>query len=365
MRKPIFIVVMLMLAGCNFSTTPQGGATPTIEAIAVTTQAPATATIAPSVTPSPQPIVESPTPTDTALPPTDVPPPTQTPGPIQHTIKAGETLGYIIQLYGYKDFSTKPGSIISEIVRINPNVPNADTLPGPGNVILIPQPTSTATPANDATAVSFAATSAASNPVVTLPANGGVFQYVIQPGDTIVGIAQDNNTTLEVIARMNPELNFFSCNFNIPSGGKDCNVPLRVGQALNLPAPTPTPTLSPTPSGSETPTFTPTYQAPMLIYPPQDAQAQAGVFSLQWVSVGVLRADEYYLVEVQDMTSNAPVFRTITKDTSVLLPDSLIPTDGKPHSFNWTVRVARRNEQGVYGPLGGSPEIRRFQWLSR
>ena len=180
----------------------------------------------------------------------------------------------------------------------------------------------------------------------------------------MVDIAVNYNTTLEVLAVLNPDISFAGCNFEIQSGGPNCNPLLSVGQEIQVPAPTPTPTLSPTPSGSETPTPTPTYAAPLVISPPQDANVPADVFRLEWVGVGVLQPDEVYLVQVSDATSGQ-VFNDITRSTSLLLPDSLVPTDGQTHTIDWTVTVAKPNEAGIYRVISGPPGINRFNWLSR
>ena len=97
-------------------------------------------------------------------------------------------------------------------------------------------------------------------------------------GQTIVDIAVTYNTTLEVLAVLNADISFAGCNFEIQSGGPNCNPILQVGQVVLVPAPTPTPTLSPTPSGNETPTPTPTYAAPVVISPPQGANGAIGRF---------------------------------------------------------------------------------------
>lgn len=359
----IGIIAAFELTGCDFNLLPE--VMPTLQEIPITATPSITETVIPSPTMTANFIqLETSTPTFTPPPPTPIPTPTITPGPYEHTIKAGETLGYIIQLYGYTDLRTGPGSIIDQIVALNPNIPNADTLPGAGNQILIPRQTATPTPQNTETAVAVIATNAASSPVVTLPGNTGIEDYVVQQGETFVGIAQEHNTTIEVLAVLNPEVNIFGCNFEIPSGGPNCNPPLQIGQVLKVPAPTPTPTLSPTPSGSETPTPTPTYTAPLLVYPPEGALAPPGIFSVQWVGVGILQPNEVYLVEVVDVTSGM-MWRGVTRDTSLLLPETLIPQDGQAHTFNWTVRVAVPNEQGVYRPIGAPPVIRSFRWESR
>lgn len=352
-------LIALILAGCNFTPAPQ--TTPSVEPIVVSATPQPTMTLTPDVTMTLPPQIETSTPTPILPPPSITPTASETPGPYEHILQQDETLGYIVQLYGYTDLSISPGSIIFQIVQLN-GLLNADTLPGAGSVILIPRQTSTPTPINASTAA--VATESALTPNVQLPDNSGINQYVVQSGDTFVGIAQEYNTTIASLAVLNPDVPVFSCNFEIPSGGPNCNPPLQIGQVLNVPAPTPTPTLSPTPSGSETPTPTPTYAPPMLIYPPNGASAPPGVFDLQWVSIGILQSSEYYLVEVLDTTSDQ-VYREVTKATSLTLPESLIPTDGQIHNIQWTVYVVVPNEQGIYRNIGGAPRVRSFQWQSR
>src|SRR5262249_23557510 len=162
---------------------PQGGATPTPQAIV------ATLTSAPTLTFIPSPTlaaleVESPTPTDTIGAPTVTPTTTETPGPYQHTIKEGDSLITIVQEYGYTDFSPEPGGIIDQIVRMNENIPNADTLPGPGSIILIPRQTATPTPASTEAAAIMAATNVASVPNVQFSEDTTITDYTVQSGDT-------------------------------------------------------------------------------------------------------------------------------------------------------------------------------------
>lgn len=366
-RRLFFVALMgsLMLTACNFAPAPQGGATPTLEEI---TQAVEPTTV-PTATPSPtlEPVTEVPIIVETSTPiptpeaPTMPPAPTETPGPFEHTIAEGETLGFIVQLYGHRSYD-----VFREVVNINANVPNADVLPGAGSVILIPRPTATATPEG----LELTPTIAPDAAVQPTEADTGLVsgaplnEYIVIEGDSIVTIAVNNATTLDVLARLNPDVPFFGCNFEIPSGGPNCNPPLSIGQVLRVPAPTPTPTLSPTPSGNETATATPTYIAPIVVSPPQDALVPAGLLRLEWVSVGILREDEVYLVQLEDtLTGNQHI--DITRNTSLLLPATLIPNTGQDHVFHWSVAVARPDANGVYGVVGGEPAVRRFRWQSR
>lgn len=319
--------------------------TPTQQSVMEIAQAVPTA----SRTLPPQPVLESPTPSPTAGPPTETFTPTATLGPIEHTIQQEETLGYIIQLYGYTDFS-----VIDQIVAMNPIIPNADSLPGAGSVILIPRPTATSTPEG------FVPTETPEGATAISP-ESQLLQHTVREGETIVGIAGQYETTLPVLDQLNPELQFFNCDFTNPSGGPECNVPLSVGQTVNVPAPTPTPTLSPTPSGSETATPTPTYMAPMLVFPPEGATAQGSSIQLQWVSIGILPPDYYYLVEVEN-TTTAQSFLRVTRDTSLTLGGDIAPTDGQTHDLRWRIRVGVQTESGAFRPLSAEGSWRTLRW---
>ena len=351
-----------ILAGCTFGSEPEGGRTPTVEPI---NSPVATVTLTPSATVTPEQVISptvpiaSPVPSNTPAPPTDSPTPTETPGPYVHVIQQDETLGYIIQLYGYTTFD-----VIPEIVQLNANIPNADSLPGAGSEILIPRQTATPAPTANPAGVATEASTAQVNSGTGNAPGENVTCYTVQEGDTIVGIAEMYRMTLEELSQLNRDLNWFGCDFSNYSGGPDCNPSIQIGQCINVYAPTPTPTLSPTPSGAETATPTPTYAAPAPVYPPEGAIAPASVFSLQWVSVGALGANEYYLVEVFDVTSGAE-YRQVVKDTSMPLPDTMIPNDGQTHTINWQVSVATPNEEGVFRKIGGVSPMRVFQWQSR
>lgn len=355
------ITLFLVLSGCNFSAVPENRQTPTVEAILspspILTDTPTPPTFTASPTATTEPPATVPGPTESPAAPTETPVPTATEGPYIHIIQENETLGYIIQLYGYTTFD-----VIPEIVRINDNIPNADTLPGPGSEILIPRQTATPQPSPQA-----GETSASSVPAETLASTTGDAQlgcYTVEEGDTLVGIMENYSTTLEILAQLNRDLNWFGCDFRNPSGGPDCNPGIQVGQCIHVPLPTATPSLTPTPSGNETATPTPTFAAPIMVYPPEGAVVPPGALLLQWVSVGVLAAEEQYLVEVTDTLTNE-VLRRVTKETSLKLPDSMIPSDGKPHIMNWRVSVATPNEQGVFRIISGPGGIQSFEWQSR
>jgi hypothetical protein len=122
-------------------------------------------------------------------------------------------------------------------------------------------------------------------------------------------------------------------------------------------------TLTPTPSGNEPPTATPTSRAPTLVSPTEGGIA-AGTVILQWVSVGVLNADEVYLIHITDVTAETSV-GYVTQNTSYRLPASIIPPAGETHDIVWTVSVAKADANGAYAPVGAAGRTHTFKWQGR
>ncbi len=347
------VVAVIALSACQPNGVP--ARTPTVAPDATsspTATVEATPNIAPTPTRPPQ--LEQPTATWTPGPPTETYTPSPTPGPYEYTVQVGDTLLFIIQ---QPPFNYRDSSVISEIIAINANVPSADQLPPPGSVILIPRQTATPTPEGyEQTRVLLPEPPpAGSTPVIP---------YTVAEGQTIIGVAASNGTTLSVLATLNPGISFIGCDFSNPIGGPGCTVALVVGQQVNIPAPTPAPTLSPTFSGSETPTYTPTYGPPQPVFPPEGANANARTFQLQWLSAGVLGPDETYTVQIQDMTSGAQ-HTGVSRSNSYMLPAEMVPRDGQAHQIQWRVSVAVPNPDGTLRIISGGGEWRTFTWQSR
>ncbi len=358
-------LIALVASGCELSQVPRP--TPTLEG----TQT------APGITPSATQLPASPTLMRTStLPPvlatrpfTATPSeptltltPSTTPGPYAYTIRAGDTFYGIVERppFNYRD-QASINAMTAEFLRLNPSVRSIDNLPSPGSIIYIPLQPPTPTP------VGFELTQTYLPPSInnfTIPEDAPTLEIPIRENDTILRFAQEYETTLAVIATLNPQLSFRGCDFQNPSGGPDCNVFLVVGDNVIVPAPTATPTLSPTPSGSETPTGTPTYPPPLIVFPPQNGVAPARTFQLQWISAGALLSTERYFVEIQDLTSGA-TWQDVTRSTGYMLPESLIPSDGQPHTIQWRVSVAVANPDGTYTVAGAPGDWRVFTWQSR
>lgn len=352
----MLILFAAMLGACNFD---MQEATPTVEGIeepinpigeppTVT----ATVTILPTASPTESPLIGAPLATWTPVPPTLTITPSPTLGPYEHRVESGESLSIIAQRYGYNN-----PAVFREILRLNPQIPNENSLPV-GQVILIPRMTDTPTPQGfDVTATALATRG------IELPRaiseNTTIDCHVVEANETIISIASEYNTTIEILSSLNREIIFNNCDFNIRSGGANCSVLLQVGQCVRVPFPTPTPTSSPTPSGSETPTPTPTYAAPQVISPPEGWTVR-GSLRLEWVSTQVLLANEFYYVDVLD-TVTGQTYQNVTKETSMALPASLIPPAGASHRIEWRVTVARRDDGGNFS-IVGADRVRSFTW---
>lgn len=349
-------IAVVFTAGCQLGA-PEGGPTPTVgDPVTETPDVIPTPSVtstqaAPTLPIIPQ--LESPTPTYTPGPPTETFTPSPTPGPFEYVIQQNDTLIYILRQFGYTELN-----VINDVLALNPLLTSADRLPPPGSTILIPRPSPTVTPEG------YDLTQALLPPQVVIASvaeNAQIVEVAVREGETILGVAEQNSTTLVVLATLNPQLGFFGCDFRNPSGGPDCNVPLQVGELVNVPALTPTPTLSPTFSGNETATPTPTYPPPAMVFPPQNASASARTFLLQWVSVGILAPNEVYLVQIEDVTAGTTHIG-VTRTTSYELPSDMIPSDGQSHNVRWRVSVAAPNEQGTYRIISGDATWREFRW---
>ncbi|MDX2075463.1 MAG: LysM peptidoglycan-binding domain-containing protein [bacterium] len=365
----ILLASLLVACGANEDSTPTAPAVvqEPINPLPQVTDVTPTLTVTSSATvqPSPQPTSTeppiTPTQTETSLP-SETPIPTATEGPWVYTIKEGDSLITIIQ---QEPFNYRTQDVFREIVRLN-NLISADILPPAGQTILIPRPTITPTPQNDigvTTNNTSGATMPPMRPNVNLAPWEQVGQYTIQLGDSLVSIAEQFSISLGQISQLNADISFIGCNFDLPAGGPNCNPFIREGQVINVLVPTATMTLTPTPSGLETATMTPTFNAPMQVSPPNGGIA-AGLVTLQWVTVGVLRPEEQYLIQVVDNTSGT-TWTGITKQTTLRLPEELIPNDGQQHLITWTISVAQVNSDNSYNLVGVLGEARSFTWNSR
>jgi hypothetical protein len=369
----LLLLLLSILTACNLNAPPpelELDASPALRLSDTPTQS-VSRTPSPMVLPSPSAtrpqvvdvpiLIASPLPTEPDAMPTVLVTPTETPGPYVHIVQSGETLGYIMQLqpWGYPAFDE---DVINAILQAN-GIASPDSI-SVGQELLIPR--RTPTPIPEGLELTQAAAAERGETIIGDQAfvQGQEFgEHVVEEGETLVGIMETYNTTLEVLSQQNPNLNWLGCDFTNPSGGERCNPTIFLGQPIRVPLPTRTPVPTNTPSGNETATPTPTYPPARTFFPPNGVIA-SGMVELRWVSVGVLKADEAYLVEVVNRTTNETVAYATT-DTAYTLPTSLIPDDGTEHTIEWRVTVGRRGTDGTYQPIGGQAAFRTFIWRSR
>jgi LysM repeat protein len=282
---------------------------------------PITATAAPTARPTVTPTVPSPTPSPTpTLPPTPTPAPT----PIKHKVGAGESLGIIADKYS---------STAKEIAEANNLAVNSIIHPGDELIIPGPKP--------------------GGAPQPTPTPTGGTLLYSVQAGDTISEIADRFDSRIDWILDANK---------------RKATDMLRPGDRLLIPlsnrTPTPPPTATPTVTPPPSPTSDIVLRPPILLAPPNNA-AFAGDSEalLRWASSAVLGKDQWYVVTVQALDSDAAVAPHWTKGTQWRLPAEVREIGKATTRFAWQVQVLT----GAPGEPDAQPasppsETRVFSW---
>ncbi len=279
----------------------------------------------PTTTPSPT-VTPTPVPTATATPiPSATPSPVPSPTPIVHVVQSGETIIYIASYYG---------TTAEAIMKANGLDETLARLLRPGQELLIPS------------------TGPVGGPVPGSTAQPPQVIHEVESGETLSSIADEYDTNVEAIMAANemdsPDL-------------------IYVGQQLVVPLmpPTTTPTPSPTPTPTTTPG--PPYPAPHLLSPAEGAvlEGEDAVILLTWTSVGILRENQVYLVELETPARTVPVTYT-TRGTSWRLPSDLWPT-GRRRTLTWRVTVEQQTSPTSGGPAAWEPlspptETHYFEW---
>lgn len=275
-----------------------------------------TLTMTPTLTPSPV----TPTLTHTPLP---------TATPETYTIAAGDTCSGIA---GFFEVS------VNSIVSLN-GLSTACILT-PGNTLLIPQPTPSATPPPTSTFSVAEQTEVACEKV----------DYVVQENDTLSDIARAYGVSMASIKEEN---------------GLASDT-VYFGQPLVIPL-----CMRPTPQGpTATPTPPPPYPAPALLLPADGAPFTLSeeTITLQWASVGTIRDNEAYAVTIEDVTeAMGRKLIAYVSETKFIVPASFRPTDRSPHIYRWSVVTVRQTGQTDEGdPIwdnAGNPSPQRvFTW---
>lgn len=258
-----------------------------------------TMTLAPSMTPTEAPTA-TPLPSPTPLP------------PLEYTVKAGDSCLLIAAIYKVS---------VQSIADLN-RLPSDCGILGEGQKLLIPQPTPTPSPMPTSTLSSSQATQSACQ----------TLSYVVQSGDTLAGVAANYNVEIDALRSWNglASDNLFS------------------GTTIIIPLCARLPTAGPTP----TPTTPPPYPPANLLLP-QDGSAFTAAnetVTLQWAAVGTLRANEVYMVIIEDLTAGAGKRMVdYVTDTRYIIPSSFRPTDTMPHIIRWSIQPMRQTGTDAEG----------------
>lgn len=281
--------------------------------ITVTPSQTATITVTPTSTLTPTPL-----PTLTPLPPVD------------YTVVSGDNCGTIALLF---DVS------VQSIILANNLAADCGGLVI-GQVLSVPQPTPTPSPAPTSTLSALEATDQACEKI----------EYTVDAGNTLSYIADLYDVSIETIKSYN------SLTSDSVFQGQVLEIPL----CERLPTPGPTPTA----------TLPPPYYAPQLLLP-RDGEAfmkMTDTITLQWESVGALRANEAYAVTIEDVTAGdgTKVVAYVT-DTKYIVPEGLRPTENIPHIFRWWIMPVRQvgstdTGEPVWDTAGEVGALHVFSW---
>lgn len=288
----------------------------------------ATAASGPSETPTLSPATNTPVPA-----PTDIP-------PIEYTVKAGDTCGVIAQ---------RNGISLDAFTAFN-NLDSVNCLIRVGDVLKIPAPTPTAGPSPTLPPGVTPSATLPPEPTATLPPE---ITYVVAGGDTCGKIAEKFNVTVDLIISQN---------------NLDANCLIGLNQVLTLTFATATPAATATPFVLQTPTPRTGYAAPITLAPDDGASISETqeVVTLQWLTVGLLKPNEWYVIQVQPSKAiTVPIFET--KATSLKLTQEILGASTEDE-ITWWVQVKQllatdpNTGARIYNDASQPSTPRRFMW---
>lgn len=248
--------------------------------------------------------------------PTDTPEPTATPTPrptatalppvetlTTHIVQSGETLVGIATQYGIT---------VQQIQTLN-NLSSVLIRPGdPIKVPVLRVPT----------------------PLPNSSAAGSTMEYSVRGGDTIVSIATQFGSRVDMILSTN---------------GLNANAIIRPGDILRVPVENVPDSVLESSTVVEPATGGPTkvYAAPQLIGPTDGViLSRDELILLRWASVDLLADQEYYVLRVVPNSGSTREIQPIwTKANSHRLDAELAPPPGESAEYSWYVSVVRVNLQ--------------------
>jgi len=274
---------------------------------------------------------------DTPVPTsTPVPLPSETPRPPRYyTVRAGDTLFGVSLLYNINvetiasanDMELEDGLVISEELAV---------------------PWPSATPPLEAVEFSLDGESLYAD-----PSDCDIYEITI--GDTLFEVALNAEIDLSILMKVNR-----LTDESILHPGDTICIPdlLALEEIPPTPGPSPTPTATKPPRGTK------------LLYPADGASISESdqVVLLQWIAVKNLEENEWYMVELTDLSQpDAHSQRGFTQQTALLVPDGWLTSDGSSHIMRWRVSIVRvigqrQDESFIYTYGGESSVEARFSW---
>jgi len=185
--------------------------------------------------------------------------------------------------------------------------------------------------------------------------------------DYIVHIVAPGETLSTIAEKYEVSMEAIRVASELPAGDDT----IFVNQSLVIPFGTPMPTPTPTVDPNATPTPVPPYPAPPLLSPPDGAVLTGDVepVLLQWASVSVLDDDEWYELKLVKPPGGAVLATVYTHATAWHPPvDVLKTTSTGVYEIYWQVRVVQetRGQDGApaYRGVGPPSEVRSFTWMA-
>jgi len=325
-------VVVLVTAIIGYLVLQYGGPVE-LALIPTATHIPPAPSLTPTVTLAP---TDTPQPTLTPSI-TPQPSPTETPRPPRtHEVDSGETLFGLALTYNVS---------MESIASLNGF--SMETPIQSGQSLQIPWPT--ATPPLEAIALDINGET-----VIADPSN--CERYEIQEGDAISVIAARYNINFELLEQVNR----LTDQSVLQPGDTICIPEISYGGILP-PTPGPSPTVTPTsfPAG------------PRLLYPTDGTVVESveQPVVLQWVAVKDLAPEEWYMVELTDVSEvGVHPRRGFTRQNAFRVPTGWRPEEEVYHDFRWKVSIVRvtgrRDDGGFIYTFGGrASDEGFFTWL--
>lgn len=284
----------------------------------------------------------------TATPVADTATPTTRPTPymIEYIVQSGDTLSTIAREFNVSvDTLREVNDLTGDIIRAGDKLLIPQPTPTPGAQSLTspsPPPTPTEAAFSTPTLIPVVNDNNKPQPATTPTPTPGVVVYYIQSGDTLSTIAKVFSTTVQAIMDLN----------------KLTDTTIRVGQVITVPVgawtPTRTPTIVIVPTVTETPVFV--YGAPALLSPPQGASiAKESPVTFQWTGVGVLGADEYYVLALRFEEGGEERIESYNVGHATSLRLAEPPANPGTGDYTWYVVAVRGSGCGPASPAAVNP----------